>query len=162
MADYEDSDEEDVGLPDENDDHTTLKPCQQRLGISSKYVRDWTKANAFREFCQNWMDAMIQASGFSREELVYVRNNLTNEFRITVYNPQKTKVLGFLAFHRKRGMLELCNYGSDLPREVLDMGGTSKDMNDSMAGTHGEGFKLAALLMIRHGHQAKFTASGFY
>ncbi|KAF7862569.1 hypothetical protein EAF04_007442 [Stromatinia cepivora] len=162
MADYEDSDEEDLGLPDENDDHTTLKPCQQRLGISSKYVRDWTKANAFREFCQNWMDAMIQASELSREELVYVRKNLTNEFRITVYNPQKKKVLGFLAFHRKRGMLELCNYGSDLPPEVLDMGGTSKDMNDSMTGTHGEGFKLAALLMIRHGNQAKFTASGFY
>ncbi|KAI9640186.1 hypothetical protein NHQ30_011423 [Ciborinia camelliae] len=162
MADYEDSGEEDLGLPDENDDHSALRPCQQRLGISAKYVRDWTKANAFREFCQNWMDAMIQASGVSREELVYVRKNLANEFRITVHNPGKTKIFGFLAFHRKRGMLELCNYDSQLPREVLDMGGTSKDMNDTMAGTHGEGFKLAALLMVRHGHQAKFTASKFY
>jgi hypothetical protein len=108
------------------------------------------------------MDAMIQASGVSREKLVYVHKDLTNEFRITVHNPDKDRMLGFLAFHRKRGMLELCNYGSQLSRKVLDMGGTSKDMDDDMAGTHGEGFKLAALIMLRHGHQAKFTASGFY
>lgn len=105
---------------------------------------------------------MIQTSGVSREKLVYVRKDLTNEFRITVHNPSMTVVLGFLAFNRKRGMLELCNYGSQLSRKVLDMGGTSKDMDDNMAGTHGEGFKLAALLMLRHGHQAKYTASGFY
>ncbi|EDN95701.1 predicted protein [Sclerotinia sclerotiorum 1980 UF-70] len=42
------------------------------------------------------------------------------------------------------------------------MGCTSKNMNDDMLGTHGKGFKLAALMIIRHGYQAKFTASGFH
>ncbi|KAF7900045.1 hypothetical protein EAF00_004381 [Botryotinia globosa] len=141
MDDYEDSEEVDLGLPDESDDHSTLKPSQQRLGLSSKYVRDWTKSNAFRKFCQNWNDAMSKTSGVSRDKLRYVHIKVANG------------ILGFLAFDKKRGMVELCNYNSQLAREVLDMGGTSKADDDEMAGTHGEGSKLAALLMIREGHQ---------
>ncbi|TGO91190.1 hypothetical protein BPOR_0036g00200 [Botrytis porri] len=113
MDDYEDSEEIDSGLPDENDDHSTLKPCQQRL------VK-----------------------------------------RISRVLPEL--ILGFLVFDKKKGMLELCNYNSQLAREVLDMGGTSKADDDEMAGTHGEGFKLAALLMIREGYQVRITASKFY
>ncbi|KAF7953451.1 uncharacterized protein EAE97_000850 [Botrytis byssoidea] len=162
MDDYEDSGEVDLGLPDDNDDHSTLKPCQQRLGLSSKYVRDWTKSNIFREFCQNWNDAMSKTSGVSRDKLKYVHREVANGFRITIHNPDTYQILGFLAFDKKRGMVELCNYNSQLAREVLDMGGTSKADDDEMAGTHGEGFKLAALLMIREGHQAEITASKFY
>ncbi|CCD55530.1 predicted protein [Botrytis cinerea T4] len=44
--------------------------------------------------------------------------------------------------------LGLPDENDDHTREVLDMGGTSKAGNDELAGTHGEGFKLAALLMI--------------
>ena len=54
LDDYEDFEERNLGLPDENDDHSTLKPYQQRLSLSAKYVKDWKKADAFREFCQNW------------------------------------------------------------------------------------------------------------
>ncbi|KAF7909374.1 uncharacterized protein EAF01_003092 [Botrytis porri] len=162
MDDYEDSEEIDSGLPDENDDHSTLKPCQQRLGLSSKYVRNWTKSNAFREFCQNWNGAMSKTSRVSRDKLNYVHTKLANGFRITVHNPDTSQILGFLVFDKKKGMLELCNYNSQLAREVLDMGGTSKADDDEMAGTHGEGFKLAALLMIREGYQVRITASKFY
>ncbi|TGO24106.1 hypothetical protein BPAE_0112g00250 [Botrytis paeoniae] len=105
---------------------------------------------------------MSKTSGVSRDKLDYVRTKLANGFRITVHNPDTSQILGFLAFDKKRGMLELCNYNSQLAREVLDMGGTSKADDDEMAGTHGEGFKLAALLMIRHGYQTRITASKFY
>ncbi|TGO32057.1 hypothetical protein BHYA_0359g00020 [Botrytis hyacinthi] len=105
---------------------------------------------------------MSKTSGVSRDKLNYVHTKLANGFRITVHNPDTFQILGFLAFDKKRGMVELCNYNSQLAREVLDMGGTSKANDEEMAGTHGEGFKLAALLMIREGHQARITASKFY
>ncbi|KAM0170809.1 hypothetical protein ACHAPF_008727 [Botrytis cinerea] len=93
-------------------------------------------------------DAMSQTSGVSRDKLDYVHTKVSNGFKTTVHNPDIAQILGFLSFDNKKGMLELCNYNSQLAREVLDMGGTSKAGNDELAGTHGEGFKLVALLMI--------------
>lgn len=58
-------------------------------------------------------------------------------------------------------MLELCNYDGKLEVKSLALGHPTKRHNDNSAGTHGEGSKVAALVMIRNGHQAKFVANGF-
>jgi hypothetical protein len=112
------------------------------------------------ELISSRTDAIIKKSGVSREKLAYVHNDSNDEYTITVHHPITNKMLGYLFFFKKRGMLELCNFGSTLVRQALNMGATSiKDNN--LAGKHGEGLKLAALVMVREGHQAKITASGF-
>lgn len=105
---------------------------------------------------------MIQTSGVSRDRLKFERRHIFNDFRIMVHDPQTNKALGFLLYNGKRGMLELCNYDGKLGVESLALGHSTKRHNDNSAGTHGEGSKVAALVMIRNGHQAKFVANGFY
>ncbi|PQE30545.1 glycoside hydrolase family 76 protein [Rutstroemia sp. NJR-2017a WRK4] len=107
-------------------------------------------------------DAIIKKSGVTREKLTYVHDNSNDEYRITVCDPISNKMLGYLFFFKKRGMLELCNFGSELPRQALNMGWTSKKQDDDLAGKHGKGLKLAASVMVREGHQTRLTASGFY
>lgn len=42
------------------------------------------------------------------------------------------------------------------------MGCTTKRRKSHLAGTHGEGFKVASLVMIRNGYQARFETSSYY
>jgi len=51
-------DEQDYdGLPDggtSDNDRNTLRPQLYELSLSSSYVPDWSREDAFREFYQNW------------------------------------------------------------------------------------------------------------
>ncbi|PQE09063.1 glycoside hydrolase family 76 protein [Rutstroemia sp. NJR-2017a BVV2] len=107
-------------------------------------------------------DAIIEKSGVSRDKLAYFHKNLEDEYTITVHHPTSNKMLGYLLFFKERGELELCNFGSNLPMEALNMGWASKKQDGDLAGKHGEGLKLAASVMVREGHQTRITASGFY
>ena len=44
----------------------------------------------------------------------------------------------------------------------LSLGGTTKGGQDRFAGVHGEGFKLASLVMRRNEHAVRFGASSYY
>ena len=71
-------------------------------------------------------------------------------------------MLGFIRYKEKGGILELTNFKARLSRTTLDLGVTSKGEKDYLAGTHGEGFKIAALVMVRTGYQARIEASSYY
>ena len=71
-------------------------------------------------------------------------------------------MLGYIRFVEDKGTLELTNFGAQLSRKSLDLGATSKRDKTHLAGTHGEGFKVAALVMARHGYQVRFEASSYY
>jgi hypothetical protein len=58
--------------------------------------------------------------------------------------------------------LELTNFKAQLSRRALKVGVTTKRQKLGMAGTHGEGFKVASLVMLREGYQVRFEASKFY
>lgn len=66
-------------------------------------------------------------------------------------HPTSGKLLGFIRFREKEGDLELTNFKAQLSRKALDLGVTSKRMKANQAGTHGEGFKVASLVMARSG-----------
>ena len=55
----------------------------------------------------------------------------------------------------------MTNFGAQLSRKSLDLGAISKRDKMHLAGTHGEGFKVAALVMSRHGYQVCFEASSY-
>jgi hypothetical protein len=55
--------------------------------------------------------------------------------------------------------VELANYNVQLSPKTLGLGYSSKKTNPDLAGTHGEGYKIACLTMIRNGYLMKFKAS---
>jgi hypothetical protein len=77
-------------------------------------------------------------------------------------HPDTGELLGFVRYKEKDGMLELTNFKARLSRATLDLGVTSKREKDHLAGTHGEGFKIAALVMVREGYQARLETSSYY
>jgi hypothetical protein len=56
----------------------------------------------------------------------------------------------------------LTNFKACLSRAALDLGVTSKREKGHLAGTHGEGFKIAALVMTREAYQARIETSSYY
>jgi len=72
------------------------------------------------------------------------------------------ELLGFIRFNRNMGSLELTNFKAELSAQNLSLGGTTKCGQDQLAGIHGEGFKLAALVMRRNDHAVRFCASSYY
>ena len=63
-------------------------------------------------------------------------------------HPDTGELLSFVHYKEKDGMLELTNFKARLSRATLDQGVTSKREKDHLAGAHGEGFKIAALVMV--------------
>jgi hypothetical protein len=80
----------------------------------------------------------------------------------TAHGPDSREVLGFIRHIKAKGTLELTNFKAQLSRKSLDMGESSKRHENNLAGTHGEGFKLAALVMVRKNYQVRCEASKFY
>jgi hypothetical protein len=72
------------------------------------------------------------------------------------------ELLGFIRFNKKAGSLELTNFKAELTLEHLSLGGTTKRGQDQFAGIHGEGFKLAALVMRRRQHSVRFESTSHY
>jgi hypothetical protein len=77
-------------------------------------------------------------------------------------HPDTGELLGFVRYKEKDGMLELTNFKARLSRVTLDLGVTSKREKAHLAGTHGEGFKIAALVIVREGYQARLETSSYY
>ena len=75
---------------------------------------------------------------------------------------QSQELLGFIRFNQKAGSVELTNFQAELERKHLLVGWSTKRGHDQFAGCHGEGFKIAAMVMRREGHSVRFTASEYY
>lgn len=72
--------------------------------------------------------------------------------------------LGFIRYKGRdgAGTIELSNLGATLHPEHLDFGGTSKEGRKDLAGAHGEGLKLAAMVLMhsRQNHHVMCHTGG--
>ncbi|KAN0098386.1 hypothetical protein V8E51_014049 [Hyaloscypha variabilis] len=144
------------------EDRDALKKGRQSLGLSRDYVPGWDSRDAFREYFQNWMDGMIDTQNVSREDInIMIREN-KNDWVATAHRPVSEEMLGFIRFDKAKGVLELTNFNAQLSRKALDIGVTSKRSSAGQAGTHGEGFKVASLVMARKGYQVRYESARFY
>ena len=85
---------------------------------------------------------------------------------VRVYEPKKSSsatrnLLGFISFSGKTGVVEIVNRQAAIEPWHLGIGGTSKSAAGNQAGAHGEGFKLAALVLLRAGIESKIWTSGY-
>lgn len=57
--------------------------------------------------------------------------------------------------------MELTNFRAQITRHNLELGGSTKRGNDAVAGTHGEGLKVAALVLRRAHHRVRLTSKSY-
>lgn len=74
----------------------------------------------------------------------------------------KDTFFGFVSYSRSTGCVEVANFQAQLSPGDLSMGKSSKRGNKNFAGTHGDGFKVAALVMTERGYRVSYTAGKFY
>lgn len=96
------------------------------LSISANYVPSWGIVEAVRELFQNALD----------EETKDANNKMF--------------------FDYDNGVLCIGNKNSTLDIQSLLVGTTAKQGNDAYIGQHGEGYKLATIVLLRSGHGLTF------
>ncbi|OCL08624.1 hypothetical protein AOQ84DRAFT_388718 [Glonium stellatum] len=156
---YQDSGREDLDAKD--DDLVYVKAghlTTEKLNIRTAYQSSWTGLEAFREFYQNWRDGIMRSFSIPKRDFntIYKENKSEITIRATrsaeqISNSEET--FGFIRFKwdsNELGILELVNFQSSLQIRDLGMGGTTKTNDPTQAGQHGEGLKLAALVMLRY------------
>lgn len=105
-------------------------------------------------------DAIIETAGLQQKDFEpLVKGFEKDVYIVEARHPATGKLLGFIRF--KNGVLEFTNFGAQLSRRALDIGETSKRGNFEAAGTHGEGFKVGSLVMVRRGYRVQYEASSF-
>lgn len=173
-------------LEDGSDDEDELRPGIVQIGTSKYYVPSWTTQDAFRELYQNWYevvhlhaphtlltlhrkDAIIASFDLNPRSFRPVIKETPTQIHITIHrdsdeNEEQSsrELLGFIRFNRKAGTVELTNFQAGLERKNLLVGMSTKRGHDEFAGCHGEGFKLAAMVLRREGHSVRFGASEYY
>lgn len=73
---------------------------------------------------------------------------------VSEHNSQSKLALGFIKYEKKSGRLTIVN---PCARISTQAGYSSKRGNGKLTGCHGEGLKLAALVMIRSGYSLKIN-----
>jgi hypothetical protein len=74
-------------------------------------------------------------------------------------HPETKLDLGFVRFSKRKGAVDITNYNAFLSGETFALGSTSKRGKENLAGHHGEGYKIAALTLLRKGYNVKIRAS---
>lgn len=100
------------------------------LSISTGYVPDWGITEAFRELYQNAID---------------------NE----TINPENKASFSFVQEDEKTGTVRITNRTSVLTKESLLLGSTTKANDENTIGKHGEGYKIAFMVLLRNGKKIK-------
>jgi hypothetical protein len=109
----------------------------------------------------NRRDAIMDRFDLDRLEFQPYYEDKGDCVSIVVPDPtdQRRRALGYIKYEKKAGRVILANPCAQLQPEALQLGYTSKQGNDSLAGCYGEGLKLAALVMSRNGYKVKIATS---
>ncbi len=98
------------------------------LSISVDYVKSWGIVEAAREFFQNALDEETRDSS--------------------------NKMM--LKYDAEEEILRIGNKHSELDIKTLLFGNTTKNEQDNMIGNHGEGYKIATVVLLRNGKTVTF------
>ncbi|KJR86018.1 uncharacterized protein SPSK_08727 [Sporothrix schenckii 1099-18] len=167
---------QDVGY--EYDPQTTLESIEKsktiNFTISANYTSGWQPREAFRELVQNWRDGIIESFKLARHEFRVIRREQALDHNIEImYSVPNVKWtgdtdprwLGYIRYTGRdgEGSIDMVNCKATLQPQYLDMGGSSKVGQTEQAGAHGEGLKIALLVLMRspQNHSVRCCSGGF-
>jgi hypothetical protein len=73
---------------------------------------------------------------------------------------ENRRALGFIQYEKEAGRITIANPCMQLPIDALAMGFSTKAAHKHLVGRHGEGLKLAGLVLARDRYQVNVAASG--
>lgn len=109
-----------------------MAKSKYELGISLGYVPDWTYVDAIRELFQNALD-----------------NQTSNPENVMSFN-----------YDKKSKTLTIANKTSLLTLDSLLLGSSTKRDEENTIGKHGEGYKIAFMVLLREGKSIKVENYG--
>ncbi|CZR65095.1 uncharacterized protein PAC_14995 [Phialocephala subalpina] len=135
------------------------------LVVDSQYVQSWKSCHAFRELYQNWNDAIKERNRIYGDFIIRREDNDDHIIFLAIHpnhsgpDPGHQHELGFIKYSKTNGTIELTNYDASLSGKSLGIGESSKAGKSHLAGHHGEGYKVAALVFLRDGCLTTIHAS---
>ncbi|CAK7215016.1 hypothetical protein SCUCBS95973_002332 [Sporothrix curviconia] len=158
MSDEDSDDSETYEYDPEITLRSIVKSKTINFSISSTYT-NWAPREAFRELVQNWRDGIISSFGMQERDFRVTRQEHTSDRNTEiVYKAARAndplgqeQWLGYIRYKGRdgEGTIDMVNCKAMLEPWHLDMGGTSKAHDEQQAGTHGEGLKVALLVLMR-------------
>ncbi|KAK8138862.1 glycoside hydrolase family 3 protein [Apiospora sp. TS-2023a] len=137
--------------------------------LRSTYGAKWEPWEAFRELVQNWRDGIIKSFRLEEKNFKVIREE-KSQYEILYKVPawpqtDPAKYLGYIRFSGTGmgGRVEIVNCNATIQPSHFDMGGTTKLEDKGQAGEHGDGLKVALLVMMRkpQNHAICFNSGGF-
>lgn len=114
-------------------------------------------------------DAIIASFNLEPRHFRPELKRTASQIQISVFLPApleqssaSRQLLGYILFKKKAGSIELTNFKAELKMEHLLLGTTTKRGEERFAGCHGEGFKIAALVIRRNEHAVRFASKSYY
>ena len=107
-------------------------------------------------------DAILERFQLDRLAFRPYFEDARDHFAVVVPDPRDIdgrRSLGFIKYDKKLNRVTLANACMQLPVEALELGFTTKTGQDHLAGSHGEGLKLAAVALSRDGYSLQVVAS---
>ncbi|CAJ2509903.1 Uu.00g058030.m01.CDS01 [Anthostomella pinea] len=166
MAPSHPADADELGISSDDDasdleNKVTLESINQRMtirsAITSNYATQWGAVEAFRELVQNWRDGIIKSFKIYECDFHVTLEENDDEIVYKAVGPKSQRrksqgtqeCLGYIRWHRNEGagIVEITNRQATLQSWHLDMGGSSKQNDSHQAGSHGEGLKVALLIL---------------
>ncbi|KAK6950101.1 hypothetical protein Daesc_008427 [Daldinia eschscholtzii] len=159
------------------EDLVTLESVQQRMTINlpivSNYASHWSPIAAFRELVQNWRDGMIKSFDIPEDNFHVTRSEYGDEIVFRAIGSRRDAsgkmeepvYMGYIRWFKQNGVgtVEVTNRQATLQPWHLDIGGTTKRDEPNQAGAHGEGLKVALLVLMRgpQNHAIHCRSGGF-
>ncbi|KAF2017013.1 hypothetical protein BU24DRAFT_490259 [Aaosphaeria arxii CBS 175.79] len=109
-------------------------------------------------------DAIIRSFKIKERDFRPKLTRSEQKILVEVFHPVSRNLLGFIRFEydsKEEGTLEITNFHANLEISHLVVGSSSKRGDVEQAGQHGEGMKLACLLLRRKGYAVGILSSGF-
>ncbi|KAI0887416.1 uncharacterized protein GGS22DRAFT_198712 [Annulohypoxylon maeteangense] len=154
----------------------TLQSIHERTTINSTltsdYATQWGPVEAFRELVQNWWDGIIQSFKLSEQDIKVTRRENDDEIVYTAISPgsyrdiaRSHECLGYIRWSQQdgAGTVEITNRQATLEPCHMNMGSTTKATDENQIGMHGEGLKIALLVLMRspQNHAVRCRSGGF-
>lgn len=128
-----------------------------RTGNAELHLKDFWRLTSSRK------DAILEEFDLDRLEFQPLYEDREDCVSIIVPDVsdqhERCRALGFIRYDKKTGRTILVNPCAQLKPEALDLGHSSKRGNSNLTGCHGEGLKLAALVMSRNGYSVKIATA---
>ncbi|KAK7951684.1 uncharacterized protein PG986_007412 [Apiospora aurea] len=139
--------------------------------LRATYGTRWEPWEAFRELVQNCRrDGIIRSFHLEAGKFKVIREK-ASEYEITYKVPawpqddEANTYLGYIRFSgsEEGGKVEMVNRKATIQPSHFDLGGTTKQTDEHQAGEHGDGLKVALLILLRAppSHSISCIAGGF-